>query len=71
MHRIRLSDEEIKMLARALKWFCDFIDEKGLLELRDRLRYRDLYIRFGDWGSEGVDSERPMYRRTHRGKRFY
>lgn len=66
IHRVRLSDEDIKRIARALKWFSDFIDEKGLMEYKDRVAYRNLHVRFGDWGSEAVDGEGRLFRRTHR-----
>jgi len=68
IHRVRLSDEEIERIARALKWFSSMLDEKGLMEYEDRAAYRDLLIRFGDWGSKDEWRERPLFRRTHREK---
>jgi len=68
IHRVRLSDEEIERIARALKWFSSMLDEKGLMEYEDRVAYRDLFLRFGDWGSKDEWRAGPLFRRTHRKK---
>jgi len=68
IHRVRLSDEEIVRIARALKWFSSMLDEKGLMEYEDRVAYRDLFLRFGDWGSKDEFREGLLFRRTHRKK---
>lgn len=67
-HRVRLSDEEIKMIARALKHFYKLLDEKGLEDFQTRWKYRDLAFRFMDWGQERSYYDRPLYRRTRRPK---
>lgn len=68
IHRVRLSDEEIQKLARALEWFTGFINEKGLFELRDRMDYERLHRRFEDWGSTDEFEEGRLFRRTRRKK---
>jgi len=66
IHRVRLSKEEIKMIARALKWFSDMIDEKGLMDFSERQKYRDLTLRFIDWGEALYYNGHRMFRRTRR-----
>jgi len=66
IHRVRMSDADIQRVARALKWFSDMIDKKGLMEYEDRAAYRDLVLRFGDWGRYSLERVRPLFRRTHR-----
>ena len=68
IHRVRLSDEDIKRIARAAKWFSEFIDGKGLMNYEERAAHRDLCIRFGDWGSKDEWRAGPLFRRTHRKK---
>ena len=66
IHRVRLSDGDIRRIARALKWFTDLINEKGLLELQDRMEFERLHRRFDDWGLKDEFREGRMFRRTHR-----
>jgi len=66
VHRVRLSREEIKMIARALRWFSRMIDEKDLMDFSERQKYRDLALRFIDWGEALYFDGHRMFRRTRR-----
>ena len=50
IHRVRLSDEDVARIARALTWFSKYVDEKGLLDAEERRALRELRVRFEDWG---------------------
>ena len=50
VHRVRLSDEDVARIARAVAWFSRYVDEKGLLDAGERRALRDLRVRFEDWG---------------------
>jgi len=62
-HRVRLRDDEVQLIGKALKWFSDFASDKELLGEEDRLLVQDLATRFGDWGNDRPEGERPLYRR--------
>lgn len=58
IHRVRLSDEDVARIARAVAWFSKYVEEKGLLDAEERRALRDLRRRFEDWGE--------IYRRPRR-----
>lgn len=66
VHRVRLRDDEIQMIAKALKRYYRLLDEKGLEDFETRRKFRDLAFRFLDWGQERSYYDRPLYRRRRR-----
>ena len=59
IHRVRLSDLDVARIARAVSWFSKFVEEKGLLDAAERRAFRELRVRFEDWGKIYRRSRRP------------